>query len=151
MRGIDNHDVHMCLHQLADTVQNVCCHTNACTCKQPALGILCAVGVLDLLLNILDGDKSLQMAFLVDDRKLFLARLSEDLLGFLKRNTFLRGDQILGRHVLGNLPGEILLEFKVAVCDDADQLSLRVHDRDAGNAVLSHQVFCFLKGIVRSE
>ena len=151
VRGIDNHDVHMCLHQLADTVQNVRCHTNACTCKQPALGILCAVGVLDLLLNILDGDKSLQMAFLVDDRKLFLARLSEDLLGFLKRDTFLRGDQVLGRHVLGNLPGEILLELEIAVRDDADQLSFRIHDRNTGDAVLSHQVFGFLKGIVRSE
>ena len=90
------------------------------TRRRPLL-VLDGVGVLQLLLDVLDGDEAFELVVVVDDEELFDAVLVEDLFGLLERGADGDGDEVLlGHHVVdGNVgAGD---EAEVAVGEDADQ------------------------------
>ena len=89
MCRIDNDNINMCLNKCIYTVKNICCNTNTCTAEQTSLSILCRQRILDLLLNILDCDQTLEVEVIINNRKFLFAGLTEDLLGFLKCHAFL--------------------------------------------------------------
>jgi hypothetical protein len=62
-----------------------------------------------------------EVSLLVDDRKLALLRLGEDLVGLLKGDTSRSSDKIFV-HDIGNRLLEVVLELDVAVGDNANEL-----------------------------
>ena len=92
------------------------------TRRRPLL-VLAGIGVLQLLLDVLDGDQALQLVVVVDDQQLFDAVLVQDELGLFERGADGDGDEVfLGHHVAdGNVGAR--LEAQVAVGEDADELA----------------------------
>ena len=89
---------------------------------QAALLVLAGVGVLELLLDVLDGDEAFELVVVVDDEELFDAVLVEDLFGLLERGADGDGDEVvLGHHVVDGDVGAGD-EAEVAVGEDADEL-----------------------------
>ena len=136
--GIDNDCVNLCLNKRIHTVEHVGGNAYAGCTEQSALGVLGCKRILDCLFNIFDGDKTFEVSFVIDDRKLLLTRCGKNLLGFFERYAFLTGNESLTRHGLADLLREIGLELQVAVCNDADQLA-SLGDRNTADAVLAHQ------------
>ena len=73
-----HHHVHVGCHQSFDALHHVGSKSHAGAAQQPALGILCGQGILDLLFNVLDGDQAAQVEVFIHDGKLFLAGSAQD-------------------------------------------------------------------------
>ena len=84
MSGVQYNYIHMSLHQSVHTVQNVRCDTDSCAAEQTSLSVLCGQRIFDLLLNIFDGDETLQVKIIINDGKLLLAGFGQDFLGLVQ-------------------------------------------------------------------
>ena len=118
MCRVYNYHVNFGFYQCLYPVEDVCCHADTCSTEKSALRILGRVRILDLLFDILYRDKSGEIAVLIDDGKLFLSCLSEDILGIIKRYALLGSDQPLTCHALTDLFIKISLKLQITVCDD---------------------------------
>ena len=76
----------------------MCIRDSRCTdgsaYAQAALFVLAGHGVLQLFLDVFDGDKALELVLVVDDEEFFDAVLVEDELGFLKGCADGDGDEV---------------------------------------------------------
>ena len=107
------------------------------TRRRPLLS-LDGVGVLQLLLDVLDGDEALEFVLVVDDEELLDAVLMEDVLGLLQGGADGDGDEVgLGHHVVDGDVGAGD-EAQVAVGEDADEPAV-AGDRDAGDLEAAHE------------
>ena len=61
------------------TFEEVAGGTDGCGDAETALGIFGGVGVLEFLLNVLDGDQAFEGELVIDDEELFDTMLVEDL------------------------------------------------------------------------
>ena len=147
MCRVENDDVYMCVDELLCTLDNIGCDTECSTAEESALCILRRVRILHLLLDILDGDETLQITLIIDDRELLNLCTCEDLLRFLEGGTLLRRYEVLSRHALADLLRVVLLENEVTVRDDTDEL-LALGDRHAGDAELRHEIIGILQGMI---
>ena len=119
-----------------------CCHAQA------AVVVLAGIGILLDLVDVLDGDKALQVLVLVNHQKLFYTVLMQVALGFLKGCAKGHGHKIFGSHDFLDLYlGAVLDKSHVAVCQDADKLSV-IDNRQAGDAEVMHQLQGFAHGAV---
>ena len=84
MRGIHYNNVYFGVHKSFHAFQTVCCNSDSGAAEQTSLGILCGKRVFYLLLNVLDRNKTFEIAFIVHDRQLFFSGLGKNLLGFLR-------------------------------------------------------------------
>ena len=109
--GIHDNHIHLGIHKRLHTFQAVGCNSDGRAAEQTPLGILRGRRVLDLLLNVLDGDQPFQVAVFIHDRKLFLSCLCKDLLCFVQCDPFAGCDQSLGGHAFFDFLGEICFEF----------------------------------------
>ena len=147
MCRVENDDVYMCVDELLCTLDDIGCDTECSTAEESALYILRRVRILHLLLDILDGDETLQITLIIDDRELLYLRTCEDLLRFLEGGTLLRRYEVLARHALADLLRVVLLENEVTVRDDTDEL-LALGDWHAGDAELRHEIIGILQGVI---
>ena len=98
--------------------------------------------------NVLVGDEPHQSAFVVDDGELFDLVVEQHRGGVLEFGS-VGGDQAVARrHHLPDAARHVGLEAQVAVRDDADELPVRIHNRDAADLVLLHQIEGVADGIV---
>ncbi len=114
---------------------------------EAALGVLGGVGVLELLLDVFDGDEAFELVVVVDDEELFDAVLVEDLLGLFECGSDGDGDEVfLGHH---RVDAEVGAgdEAEVAVGEDSDELFV-LGDGDAGDLVAAHDVECGGDGLL---
>ena len=102
---------------------------------QPVLG---RVGVLDRLLDVLDGDQSLEIARAVHDEELLDAVLVKKLLGLLERRADRGRHEMVLCHPGGDRAIRVRFEPQVAVRQDADELSFAVDHRDPRDLVAGH-------------
>ena len=80
---IENYNIHVGSYKLSHSVKHICGDTHAGSAQKPSLGILGCKRVLDSLLDIFDGDKSLKVEIVVNNGELFLAGSRKYLLGIL--------------------------------------------------------------------
>ena len=143
MCRVENNYVYFCFHQGFHTIQDVCSDTYCRAAEQTSLCILCRERILDLFLNILDSNKTLEVKILVHDRKLLDTCLGKNLLCLRQGDALRSGNQMLRSHALFNLLREIFLELEVTVCDNTNQFS-SLCDRNTGNPELAHQLIRIL-------
>src|SRR2546423_863259 len=110
--------------------------------------VLRGVRVTDGLLYVFDRDETFEVLVVVNDEKLFDAVLLQDDLGLVERRADGDGDERLRRHDLGDRDVEARLEAKVAVGDDADEVSVFVNDGDAADFITLHDCQSLVHGAV---
>ena len=151
MCGIKNDNINMSIVESGDTIHHVGSDTNSSTAEQTALGILSGVGILNLLLDILDGDKTAETTFFINDGELLFTSSAENVLSFLESDANRSGNKILRSHAFADLLGVIGLELEVTVGDDTNELPLVINDGNTGDTELTHQIVCVLKSVVRGK
>ncbi len=106
--------------------------------EQPAVLILCGIGVLYRLFYIFNGDKTFEIALFVDYGQFFYAVLAQNLGCLIERCADGRSyELIFGHDVLDRLI-EIGLEPQIAIGKYSDELAF-FGDRHARNLVLVHE------------
>ena len=103
------------------------------------MGVLRCVGILDLFLNIFDGDQSLQVKTVIHDEKFLHPVLMEDFPRLFERSAHGYRDEVFFRHHLFNRQVQARLEAQVPIGQDAHQLAV-FGDRHARNFVLVHDL-----------
>ena len=146
--GIDDDAVDLGSYKRFHALENIRCHADAGAAEKTAALILGRIRILDLLLDILDGDQTLEIKIIIDNREFLFTSLAENLLRFLDRDAFLGRDQAFGRHALPDLLAVVLFEKHITVGENADQL-LAFCDRHTGDPELRHQIICILQCIIR--
>ena len=135
--GVDGEGVDAILDEFGGALEEVAGGSDGAGDAKAALLILAGVGVLQLLLDVFDGDEALELVGVVDDEKLFDAMLVQDLLGLLEGGADGNGDEVgLGHHVADGDVGAGD-EAQIAVGEDADELAL-LGDGDAGDLEAAH-------------
>ena len=59
MCRIDYDTIYLCIYESCYAIHNILCDTDSCTTQKTSLLVLCRQRILDLLLNILNGDQTL--------------------------------------------------------------------------------------------
>ena len=98
VRGVEHEDVDLGADELPRAVEDVLGDADGGAHAQAPEPVLGGVGVLDRLLDVLDGDEALEVAGAVHDQELLDAVLVEELLGLLERRADGRRDEVLLRH-----------------------------------------------------
>ena len=139
MSSVDNHGVDAVVHQRGHALQRVGSDADTGSYAQTAHGVLAGVGVLRDLGYVAVSDESNQMILVIDHGELLDLVLEEYLGGILKIGSRVGGDDVLGGHDLCDGERHILLETKVAVGDDTDQMFLGIDHGDTADAVVVHE------------
>ena len=150
MSAVQYYDIHLCIHQRRYPVKHIGSDAHPRAAKKPALLVLGCQRIFDGLLDVLDGNKPLQVEVLVHYGKLFLSGLCQYLLRLLQSDAFGSRDQPLAGHGFLDLFGEIRLELQIPVGDDAHQLVSLRHG-NSGDAEFSHQSICICQCVFRSQ
>src|ERR1700674_1796872 len=139
VRAVNREDVDLRFRQLLGALEKISGSADGCAYTQTSLRILGGVGIFKFLLDVLYGNQSLEIIFVVDDKKFFDAVLVQDFFGIFKRSAHRHSDQIfLGHHPIdGNV--EASLEAEVAIGEDADQAPM-LSDGHSGNLVFTHKL-----------
>ena len=141
--GVHDEHVDTGFHQRGGTLPGVAEEADAGSHTQTALVVLRGIRILLGLHEVLDGDQTGQMALVVHERQLLDLVLGEQMMRVFLGNVGRTGDQvILGHHVL-DFETVIILggnEPHITVGDDADELVVLVHNRQAGNVELAAQL-----------
>ena len=95
--------------------------------------------ILAALVDVLDGDESLERPVLVHHRELLDLVLPQDPLRLLERGADRCGHQTLGGHHLADGPAQVTRELQVAIRDDADQEAVPINHRDTRDLEARHQ------------
>ena len=135
--GVHHQQIHLGLHQLRRAFQVIARGPQGGAHAQAPLLVLAGIGVVNLLLNILYGNKSTKIIGFIDDEKFFHAVLVQHPLGFFQGRSHGDRNQVFLGHHLFHGQVEAVLEAQVAVGQDAHQLAL-LGDGHAGNLVLLH-------------
>ena len=98
--------------------------------------------------DVLYGDQTAKPAFFIDQRGLFGLMMAEDLLRLLKRGTLGSGDKMLFGHDLADRHVVVIQEAHITVCDDANQITALIADRNTRDAEFVHEIICFIDEVV---
>ena len=137
--GVDDDGVGAGLHQGVDTVHHVGRDAHTGGHAQTAVAVLAGVGTLLGLHDVAVGDEAHELALLVHHGQLLDLVLLQDVGSLGKGGAHMGGDE-LGDHDLAQRALHVALEAQVAVGHHADEHAVLVHDGDAADAVLLHQV-----------
>ena len=121
--GIDHDHVYIGFHKRVNTGEYIGCDSHSGSAEQAALSVFCGQRIFDLFLNILDRDKSFQIAFIIYDRELLFSCFRQNLLGLFQSNSLFRCDQPLGSHGFFNFLREVFFKFQITVRNNADQFA----------------------------
>ena len=124
VRGVDDEGVDAGRDERLGAIDRVAGDAHRGAASQPAQRILGRERILDRLLNVLDGDQSLEAEIPIDDEQLFDFVLVQNLARGVERGADRDRDQVLVRHDLRNRPVDVGLESQIAVRQDADQPAL---------------------------
>ncbi len=139
MAGVDGEDVDAVADQLGGALEVVAGGADGGADAEAALLILGGVGVLQLLLDVLDGDEAFEDVVVVDDEELFDAMVVEDFFSLLEGGADGDGDEVFFGHHLADGDVGAGVEAEVAVGEDADELAV-AGDGDAGDFVAAHDL-----------
>ena len=140
VRRVDDEHVHARRDERLRALERVGADADRGADPQPPLLVLRRLRVLDLLLDVLDGDEPAQAAVCVDDGELLDLVAVEDLLGLRERRPDRRGDEVARGHERRDGLVDVVLEAEVAVREDPDEDPVVVGDRDARDLVVRHEL-----------
>ena len=134
MGGIDHHGIHAGLDQSHHPIKRVGRGADRSAHTQASALVFAGARPIGGLLDIFDGDQTLELMAVADHQHLLDAVLVEELQHVLARGVLAHGDEaLLRRHHRRDGLVEVLLEAQVAARDDTDDL-LALHHRHAGDA-----------------
>ncbi len=136
--AVETEHVDLGLHQGLGPGQHVGAHAEGGTHPEPAQVVLRRIGIVDGLLDVLDGDEAAQGSGLVHDQQFLDAVVLEDDLGFLEGGAHGNRDQVLLGHAVPHRQIHVGLEPQVPVGQDAHELVILDHG-NAGDLVLGHE------------
>ncbi len=136
---VDHDDVDAGIDQQLGAVQPVVADAGRRSGAQAALLVLAGAGELVGLLDVLDGDQADAAVVGIDHHQLLDAPLVQELLGFLGAHALTHRHQLLAGHQRIDRRRVVRRETHVSVGQDAGELAVRLHDRDARDLVLDHQ------------
>ena len=137
VRRVDGEHVDIALGELLGALEEIAGGPDGRAHTEPSMGILGGARIFQLLLNVLDGDESLEHVLVVDHQQLFDAMAVQDLLRLLERGADRDGDQVLLGHHFGDWDVGAGLKSQIAIGEDADQLAVLGH-RHARDPVAPH-------------
>ena len=140
VRAVETEEIDVLLDQGGAAIEDIRGHTDPRRHPQATEVVFAGVRIVVGLLDVLDRDEPLEASGLVDDQELFDAVFVEERLRLLEGRPDRRGDQILLGHEVGDRPVELGAETEVAVGEDALELPLGIHHREAGNSISGHDV-----------
>ena len=145
VRGIDHHQIDAGGDQRLGAGKALVADGRGGGDAQTALIVLAGIGIGHRLLDVLHRDEADAAVFVVYHQQLLDAALVQQLLGLVLADALAHGDELVLGHQLGDRLPRIGGKAHVAVGEDADQLAgsavfRGLNHRNAGNAVLAHQV-----------
>ena len=138
MGGINDDRIGAGCLQHGNPVDGICLHTDRSSDQQTAAGILAGDRVVLDFHQVLVSDQADQPVVLIDNGKFLDLAAHQDIRRFSQADTLAGRDQMRGSHHIGDGTPVVNMEPKVAVGNDADQVTLGVHDRDAADVVAGH-------------
>ena len=151
VRRVEHHGIDVFGDQRLDTLQRIGRNAHAGGHAQAALGVLAGIGMVLHLGNVLISNKPHQMALVVHHGELFDLAVEQHLRRVRQFGAMGRNQPVARSHHLFDAAHHVALESQVAVGDDADQDVVAVHDRDAADLVLTHQVQGVADGILLGD
>ena len=148
VRRVEHHGVDVLGDQRLHAVHRVGRNADAGRHAQAALRVLAGIGVILHLGDVLISDQPHQTACVVHHGELFDLAVEQYFLGVGEFGIVRRHEAVAGRHHLLDAARHVALETQVAVGDDADKHPVRIHDRNASDLVLFHQVQRVADGVV---
>ena len=100
MSGIENENVSLSVDESLCSVEDVSCNADSCAAEESALAVTGGVGVLYGLFDVLDSDKTLEVAAFVNDGELFDLVGTEDILSLCKSSADRSSDEVFLCHNL---------------------------------------------------
>lgn len=149
--GINDDEVHSCFHESLGAFVRLAEGADGGSANETAFVIFGGVGVSLNFFDVLDRNEALKIAIFVHDREFFDPVLGKESLGLIEGCAGLTGDEIFGRHSVGDAAGEIGLKSDVAVGKDADKFAVVIGDGDAANMKMLHEVDGLLEHFVGGE
>src|SRR5215204_692312 len=140
MRGVDDDRIYSRVDQRFSPLEEIPGRSDRGGASQPAQAVLCRVRKTDRLLNIFDGDQSLQVPIVVNDQKLFDPVFLQFDLRFVQRRTDWHSYQRLRRHHFRDWNIETRFESQIAISDNAHQKARRIDNRYAADLEPAHDV-----------
>jgi len=140
VRGVDDDDVHLRVDECAGAIESFFTDADRCAAAQTSERIFRRKRIAPGLLNVFDGDEAFEVAVLIDDEKFLDAMLVKNFARLLERRTDRSRDEIFFRHALRDRKIEARFESQIAIGENADEFSIRVGHRDAGDLVLLHHL-----------
>ena len=150
VRGIDGDTSTLRATSSCGALQEIAGSADGRAHAQPPLAVLGRIGILQLLLDVLYGDQSLEDELVVHHQQFFHAVFVQDGFRLLERGAHRHGDQVLLGHHFGNGRVEAVLEAQIAIGENADQLAVLGY-RHAGDPVAGHQLLRGGDGQVRAD
>ena len=140
MRTIEAENVDLTFDQGGAAFGDIVGDTDPGRHPQPAELILAGVGVVVRLLDVLDGDQTLEIAFIVDHKELLDSVLVEEHLGLVECCTDRGSHQIVLGHKICNGTLKLGAKPQVTVGQNALELALDIDNRQTRNAEACHHI-----------
>jgi hypothetical protein len=138
--GVDDEDVCVRVRQRLRTLDRIGTDADGGAHAKSTLLVLRRVRMLDLLLDVLDRDQTLEPPVAVDHGQLLDLVAVKDLFSLGERRADRRSHKIARSHQRGDRLRDVVLEAQVAVGQDADEHIVRVDDRHTADVVSTHQI-----------
>ena len=96
--GVYRHHVHARIYERADPFHDVARHAYRRACEQSARLVFCGMGIFNGFFYVLDGDKTFQIAFFIDEGKFFDAVFAQNFLRLFQRGAYGCGYEVIFGH-----------------------------------------------------
>ena len=148
MGSVNNNGVNICFHQSFHTLHRVGSNAHTGSHPQTSFGVFGSQRFVFSFGNVFIGYQTYEFVVFVDNGKFFNFVLLEYLCRFLQVCTFGGGNQPLAGHNLFDLFVHPTFKTQVAVGDNTDQGVIIIHNGNASNFKLFHQIESILYGFV---
>jgi hypothetical protein len=121
VRGVDDDDVDMSSYQGGRALRRIPRDPDSGSDTQPPQAVLAGVGILDLLLDVLDGDQTLELEVAIDDKQLLDLVPVQNFPRGVQRCADGHRDEVLLGHDGRDRAIHVGLEAQIPVREDTDE------------------------------
>src|SRR6185312_13642327 len=136
--GIDNQAIDAGIHQARSAFSKISSGADRGGYAQATEVIFRCRWITNCFLNVLNRDQAFDVLVLIDHQKLFDPMFLQDNLRLLQRRANRNGNERLRSHHVGDGNIKTCFKAKVAIGDDADEVTIFVYDRHAADVVSLH-------------